>query len=293
MTLFEIIAPPIIGGIIGYSTNMIAIKMLFRPRHPVMIGRFQLPFTPGIVPKRKDMLAGVLGRAVAEQFMDLDDLESIFTSDSFKTAVSERIMVLLNEPETHLTFLDPDKTPQSKLLKQLRDELCIRIQAAFLKTDLKQIITEQYGRIMHERFGEGIISKVLNETTFSVIVDPLVNYIERDVLENGRDLFMPVIDDELRELAREPISNILDQIEPDKDALRALIGNVYAGFMENHVRPIVESIDIAGMITDKVRQMDATDVESLTLTVVSRELRYVILLGGLIGALIGAVNIFI
>jgi len=47
------------------------------------------------------------------------------------------------------------------------------------------------------------------------------------------------------------------------------------------------------MVAEKVRQMDATDVEKLTLSIVARELRYVILLGGLIGAMIGVVNIFI
>ena len=64
MSIISILAPPIIGGVIGYITNDLAIKMLFRPYAPVYIGSFRLPFTPGIVPKRLENLAALLGREV-------------------------------------------------------------------------------------------------------------------------------------------------------------------------------------------------------------------------------------
>ncbi|MDP7742500.1 MAG: DUF445 family protein, partial [Lentisphaeria bacterium] len=38
---------PIVGAIIGALTNQIAIKMLFRPYRPIMIGSLTLPLTPG------------------------------------------------------------------------------------------------------------------------------------------------------------------------------------------------------------------------------------------------------
>ena len=37
---------PLIGSAIGYVTNWIAVKMLFRPLKPIKIGNFVLPFTP-------------------------------------------------------------------------------------------------------------------------------------------------------------------------------------------------------------------------------------------------------
>ena len=44
---------PIVGGIIGYVTNDIAIKMLFRPHEAKYIFGHKIPFTPGIIPKEK------------------------------------------------------------------------------------------------------------------------------------------------------------------------------------------------------------------------------------------------
>lgn len=43
-----------LGAIIGGFTNHLAIKMLFRPHRPIYIGKFQVPFTPGLIPKRRD-----------------------------------------------------------------------------------------------------------------------------------------------------------------------------------------------------------------------------------------------
>ena len=40
MEYLKIIIPILVGALIGYCTNYIAIKMLFRPRKPVFVNRF-------------------------------------------------------------------------------------------------------------------------------------------------------------------------------------------------------------------------------------------------------------
>jgi uncharacterized membrane protein YheB (UPF0754 family) len=290
---FQILIPPLVGAVIGYSTNYLAIKMLFRPLRPVMIGRFRVPFTPGIVPRHKNRLADILGGAVVDQFFNADDLEIVFTSDVFGNAVADRVCAHLDDPDTKLRFLRGEAAERDAPLQKLKDELCIRIQAAVLKSDLKNLISDQGGQIIRERFTGSVVEKLLNENTISQVAGPLAEQIEKYVLENGRSFILPMIDAELDDLSREPVVNIADEILPDKAARHALIRNIYALFMKTHVRPIVESIDVGGMITEKVRQMDALDIERLVLTVVKRELHFVVLLGGFLGALIGTVLIFI
>ena len=51
MNFLRLLAGPLIGAVIGYCTNYIAVKMLFRPLYPVKIGNWTLPFTPGIIPR--------------------------------------------------------------------------------------------------------------------------------------------------------------------------------------------------------------------------------------------------
>lgn len=63
------IARPLVGAVIGYSTNWLAIKMLFKPHEAKYIGKFRIPFTPGLIPKERERIAGSLGTAVGEKLL--------------------------------------------------------------------------------------------------------------------------------------------------------------------------------------------------------------------------------
>ena len=52
--ILKLIAGPLIGMIIGYFTNWLAVKMLFRPRRAKYIAGRRLPFTPGVIPRGKE-----------------------------------------------------------------------------------------------------------------------------------------------------------------------------------------------------------------------------------------------
>ena len=57
MEILHIILPLALGALIGYVTNYIAVKMLFRPYSAVKTGSRTLPFTPGVIPKNKSRIA--------------------------------------------------------------------------------------------------------------------------------------------------------------------------------------------------------------------------------------------
>lgn len=53
-----------VGAVIGYVTNWLAIRMLFRPRHEIHLFGMHVPFTPGVIPRGKKRLAGSVGEVV-------------------------------------------------------------------------------------------------------------------------------------------------------------------------------------------------------------------------------------
>ena len=75
MSPLKIILTLAVSGLIGYFTNYIAVKMLFRPRTEKHIFGKRVPFTPGVVPKNQPRLAKALGRTVSEQLLTGDDLK--------------------------------------------------------------------------------------------------------------------------------------------------------------------------------------------------------------------------
>jgi uncharacterized membrane protein YheB (UPF0754 family) len=76
-TLWLYVAPPIIGGVIGYFTNDIAIKMLFRPYRPYYIGNRRIPFTPGLIPHNQDRLAQRVSQAIMGSLLTPEELRNI------------------------------------------------------------------------------------------------------------------------------------------------------------------------------------------------------------------------
>jgi len=72
--LFSI--PPVAGAVIGYVTNAIAIKMLFRPLNPIFIFGFKLPFTPGILPRQRKKLALSIGAMVERELLTAEVLRN-------------------------------------------------------------------------------------------------------------------------------------------------------------------------------------------------------------------------
>jgi len=59
----------LVGAIIGYITNWLAIKMLFKPHKEIRIGKFKVPFTPGLIPKEKSRIAKSVGETIGAHLL--------------------------------------------------------------------------------------------------------------------------------------------------------------------------------------------------------------------------------
>jgi uncharacterized membrane protein YheB (UPF0754 family) len=62
---------PAIGGVIGWSTNWLAVKMIFRPIRPVRLLGLRLQ---GLVPRRQQDLARAIGRVVGTHLVEHKDI---------------------------------------------------------------------------------------------------------------------------------------------------------------------------------------------------------------------------
>ncbi|MEH6943525.1 DUF445 domain-containing protein [Bacillus sp. JJ722] len=74
----------LIGALIGGFTNYLAIKMLFRPYQPIYVFGKKLPFTPGLIPKRRTELAEQLGKMVVEHLLTVDSIKQKVITPQFR-----------------------------------------------------------------------------------------------------------------------------------------------------------------------------------------------------------------
>ncbi len=82
----------IIGALIGWLTNVIAIKLMFRPIQPVRI--WGTPFVlQGLIPKRKDEIAKSIGDVINEELISMEVIVDKVIADMDKKQIVEMIKV--------------------------------------------------------------------------------------------------------------------------------------------------------------------------------------------------------
>ena len=88
LTLFLDWGIPILwGALIGYFTNALAIRMLFRPLTRKYVLGIPLPLTPGIIPRQRAELARSIGRMVARDLLSPEAVRARLQTAAFRRAL--------------------------------------------------------------------------------------------------------------------------------------------------------------------------------------------------------------
>jgi uncharacterized membrane protein YheB (UPF0754 family) len=94
----KLIMIPFISGLIGWITNLLAVRMIFHPYHPIGLGPFRIQ---GLVPKRREELAMSIGQTVSTHLISHEDIANCIKStridESFEKMIDEKLEVFIQE----------------------------------------------------------------------------------------------------------------------------------------------------------------------------------------------------
>ncbi len=300
MNLLHILAGPLVGAVIGYFTNYIAVKMLFRPLHPVNIGSWTLPFTPGIIPRRKPQLAKAVGKAVGENLLTQKDLEEMFLSEAMEKTVADEMCHFIyqdgsNGPRTIKNMVKPRVGAEAYAVgrEHLEESICDKILAELAKIEIAPIIAEEGGRVVKEKVRGTFLEMMISDDMIHSFAAPIGEYMETYIQDNGHDMLLPLIDEQVQHMEDKSLAEYLDDADLQEDKLRKLVGKIYREVITGKGEELVKQFRVADIVEEKIEQMDVMDLENLVLSVMEHELNSIVNLGALIGLVIGIVNIFI
>ncbi len=99
--IWLLVAPPVVGGVIGYFTNDIAIKMLFRPYRAFYVGKQRIPFTPGLIPSNQERLAKRISDTIMGSLLTPEELQNLarrlLQTDRTKAAIKWLLELALDQ----------------------------------------------------------------------------------------------------------------------------------------------------------------------------------------------------
>lgn len=173
LTIIMMIA---IGAIIGGFTNYLAIKMLFRPYKTLYIGKWRVPFTPGLIPKRQDELAEQMGKVVTRHLLTPEGIKKKFLNENFQREMTSFVQ---REMEN---FLYSQKTPA-----ELLETLGITDVHVKAEVRINEWIDEKYESIMG-KYRHQSLRMVIPENIIEK-VDAKLPVISDFIIQKGVDYF--------------------------------------------------------------------------------------------------------
>ncbi|MFL2928829.1 MAG: DUF445 domain-containing protein [Opitutales bacterium] len=180
---------PIIAALIGWSTNYLAVKMLFHPRLPLRIMGFSIQ---GVFPKRQKQLAEKLGTLVADELFSVKDiankLKELATSEESMEQVGKTIEKTIREklvksfPMLAMFLTDEMVEKVTNLFKsELHDFLAKSANDLGDKLekslDVKELVREKVEAFSSDKLEEILFSIMRKEFRFIEIIGAILGFL--------------------------------------------------------------------------------------------------------------------
>lgn len=296
---YSLIIRPLIGAAIGYVTNWIAVKMLFFPLNPVKIGKFTLPFTPGVIPKNKERLAQAIGNSISDNLVNADTLKDALLSDSMKADVREIVVDFLNGTTDVSASVDTllANYLNTNNYDQMKDKIVTNLSQSILQTvkdaNLGPMIAEQIELAAKENFKGSLLGLLGGNAVVGTISRGASEKITEYIDQEGEKVISDMVSKELDKYTSSSLSDITTKIGTSEINLVDIMMNIYEKFIINNLPPILKLIDISSVVTDRINTMEASKIEELVLKIINKELNTLVNLGAIIGFILGLINLFI
>lgn len=312
---YQYIVAPLVGGVIGYITNALAIKMLFRPHNPKYLFGHKLPFTPGIIPKEKGRIAKSIGGAISENLMNEEVLGKYLLSDDMIAKITDSIDSFFQKQKNN---------PES-----LQQFLCHYISEEELQQAVGSIsaeASEQIGkRLSESKLGEKVADIIVQHMMDKLRVDgldvddpamvlkflggrlwePLAKLLQKPARKfiahnldsilsnNGPEIVANLVASESQNLMQQPMQTLLEGKEEHFMQFRQSAVSFYRTIISEHLPRILSSINIPVIIEERINEMDMEETERLIFEVMDKELSAIVWLGALLGTIMGCVNLML
>jgi len=273
------VGPPVAGGIIGYFTNDIAIKMLFRPYKAIYLGKRQLPFTPGLIPRNQERLAKNISDTIMGSLLTPGELQNLARRLLQPERVQGGILWLLRLALDQVRLDKEQKTAKilAGILQDLLGQSLPRLlkvlarREDFLETQINQIFDQV---LLDFQLSEEQATK-LADWLLQVVLPPDV--LRQFIVDFLTDRTIQIIDEGFREKAsgtywvvanmfglRNTLSRLRTFCLDEKDTTNARLAEVIQSLgVRDRLKSWLQNLSLQNLPVSTVRQLRKTIRDSI------------------------------
>lgn len=296
---WQFLIGPAVGAVIGYITNDIAVRMLFRPRREMRLFGRKVPFTPGLIPKERPRLARAIREVLDHDLLSAEVVEAALLSEKTLAAVSTAAEQALRraaaEERTPRMLLEGLFGEESFSMFEAKAKTAIvaylveQILASDLEKTIATLVIEEAKKRV-ESSAAALITLFLDDRHIASLEDKLAAML-RDMLEKYAP---PVLDGMLETTVRQgldaPVKSLVSGFEDKIPGARDFLIEQYKALIRGSLPRALAMLDLGGIVEDKLNDLDAEELEALIMRVMKKELRAIVWLGALLGSIMGTVT---
>lgn len=294
--------PPLIGAFIGYSTNIVAIRMLFRPLKEKRIFGIRLPFTPGILPGQRHKLAQSIGSMVERELLTAEIIRARLSCGEVRSKIKHSLSLFTSNLLSRQTkeLFDGKDNLLSERIMDAAGKIYPSITAAFAEFLNKQEIRQELearGRVLLRNillnlnvFQRLFISAgqydVTLEQKMPEIIDELINNTQ-EIMQDAKvknyflNSAMSLIDQ------NKNLKSLINLNDEDKNKLDDFLFDKLMTTAVAQIEGVLSSINIKTLVSERIDSLDMLRVERIILDVMSDQFKWIEIFGGILGFLIG------
>lgn len=192
--VINLITTPLVAGVVGYITNKIAIKMLFRPYEP----KWYTLGWQGIVPKTRPKLAVKISEIVGQKLLAHDDFLYALENNDIKAKIHNIIaekLKSLNSKDIHalirLSNLEDKIIDNKEVINNVLNNAAVAVIDIFLnrKIDINSFREPVFNLVKNFNLEKAIDEQIENTiNSFLSENKALQNIIPQDILNRKNDL---------------------------------------------------------------------------------------------------------
>lgn len=301
--MIQYIVTPIVAAAVGYFTNDIAIRMLFRPHTAKYLMGHRIPFTPGLIPKERGRIATSLGLSISQNLMNQEVLEKTLLSEEMLTkiesAFNDMIVSLQNESaslrEFSVRYFSPEEL--TRMEESAAEELSKMVTDKLVNQGLGTEIAHLAVEHALQKMGGGVLGIFGGDKLLRHLQEPAERLLRQNIDEmlanNGPQMAEQMVKKSVDEILSQPVNSFLAGKEEQIDSLRRAVLRLYRSVIEQQLPKMLTALNLPQMIEERINEMDIAELERLIFEIMDKELKAIVWFGAGLGFLIGCLNCLI
>ncbi|MBI1760412.1 MAG: DUF445 family protein [Acidobacteria bacterium] len=262
------LSPVVVATLHGYGAAWLAVRMLFRPRQPHYIFGWQIPLTPGMLPKERARFIVALSGAIAERLLNIE----VIAAELTKLDLESEIAALAQREYTSFTS---NETALQAITEHMRERL---IQLSQAEEPKQAIVRQLRGMIDRQTATAGFVRRLaaeylLDQETLYALVGRALEGLADGIAESS--------------YVRHTVSEALAQM-PQK----LLKGNrlVSSSAIADLVETLSRKLDVRAILMNRLNAFSNEDMENLVMETAGREIKAIVWFGAGIGLVVGVLQ---